>query len=183
MSVTPEKDPNYIYAHPYATLIADEYRMRGGYCIVRPGGTDDHLMLLTHAGRALAVTLRAHVHRRFRRLAAGVRGKLPSGIRQAAPGDDERLREGGVVRGRICRSALLLAAVPPRLRSAAARDCKAWTESTATQPRLNHPSCRIQERFRHNHHTFVILQLRQQPQPNDAPILTPLHPPSPQSPC
>lgn len=29
MSVTPEKDPNYIYAHPYATLIADEYRMRG----------------------------------------------------------------------------------------------------------------------------------------------------------
>ena len=43
MSVTPEKDPNYIYAHPYATLIADEYRMRGGYCIVRPGGTDDHL--------------------------------------------------------------------------------------------------------------------------------------------
>ena len=51
MSVTPEKDPNYIYAHPYATLIADEYRMRGGYCIVRPGGTDDHLMLLTRAGR------------------------------------------------------------------------------------------------------------------------------------
>lgn len=49
MSVTPEKDPNYIYAHPYATLIADEYRMRGGYCIVRPGGTDDHLMLLTRA--------------------------------------------------------------------------------------------------------------------------------------
>ena len=36
------------------------------------------------------------------------------------------------------------------------------------QPRLNHPSCRIQERFRHNHPTFVILQLRQQPQPNDA---------------
>ena len=52
MSVTPEKDPNYIYAHPYATLIADEYRMRGGYCIVRPGGTDDHLMLLTR-GTAL----------------------------------------------------------------------------------------------------------------------------------
>ena len=104
MSVTPEKDPNYIYAHPYATLIADEYRMRGGYCIVRPGGTDDHLMLLTRAGRGLFVPL---------------------------------------------------AAVPPRLRSAAARDCKAWTESTATQPRLNHPSCRIQERFRHNHPSFV----------------------------
>ncbi len=50
MPVTPEKDPNYIYAHPYATLIADEYRMRG-YRIVRPGGTDDHLMLLTRAGR------------------------------------------------------------------------------------------------------------------------------------
>ena len=27
-------------------------------------------------------------------------------------------------------------------------------------PRLNHPSCRIQERFRHNHPSFVILQLR-----------------------
>ena len=53
MSVTPEKDPNYIYSHPYATLIADEYRMRGGYCIVRPGGTADHLMLLTRAGRGL----------------------------------------------------------------------------------------------------------------------------------
>ena len=51
MSVTPEKDPNYIYTHPYATLIADEYRMRGGYRIVRPGGTDDHLMLLTRVPR------------------------------------------------------------------------------------------------------------------------------------
>ena len=29
------------------------------------------------------------------------------------------------------------------------------------QPRLNHPSCRIQERFRLNHPTSVILQLRQ----------------------
>ena len=28
------------------------------------------------------------------------------------------------------------------------------------QPRLNHPSCRIHERFRHNHPTCVILQLR-----------------------
>ena len=61
MSVTPEKDPNYIYAHPYATLIADEYRMRGGYCIVRPGGTDDHLMLLTRAGRGLFRTPQAYV--------------------------------------------------------------------------------------------------------------------------
>ena len=33
-----------------------------------------------------------------------------------------------------------------------------WTESTATQPRLNHPSCRIQERFRHNHPTSTILE-------------------------
>ena len=56
MSVTPDKDPNYIYAHPYATLIADEYRMRGGYCIVRPGGTDDHLMLLTLAGRGSRIS-------------------------------------------------------------------------------------------------------------------------------
>ena len=58
MPVTPEKDPNYIYAHPYATLIADEYRMRGGYRIVRPSGTDDHLMLLTRAGRGLFRTRR-----------------------------------------------------------------------------------------------------------------------------
>ena len=28
-------------------------------------------------------------------------------------------------------------------------------------PRLNHPSCRIQERFRHNHSPSVILQIRQ----------------------
>ena len=32
--------------------------------------------------------------------------------------------------------------------------------STATKPRLNHPSCRIHERFRHNHPSFAILQLR-----------------------
>ncbi len=38
-----------------------------------------------------------------------------------------------------------------------------WTESTATQPRLNHPSCRIQKRFRLSHPPFVILQLGQQP--------------------
>ena len=29
-----------------------------------------------------------------------------------------------------------------------------------TNTNLNHPSCRIQERFRHNHPSFVILQLR-----------------------
>ena len=33
-----------------------------------------------------------------------------------------------------------------------------WTPPTATQPRLNHPSDRIQERFRHNHPKSVILQ-------------------------
>ena len=71
MPVTPEKDPNYIYAHPYATLIADEYRMRGGYRIVRPSGTDDHLMLLTRAGRGLFRTPRGdavpeHQGRRYR---------------------------------------------------------------------------------------------------------------------
>ena len=32
---------------------------------------------------------------------------------------------------------------------------------TITQPRLNHPSCRIQERFRLNHPTSTILQIRQ----------------------
>ena len=32
--------------------------------------------------------------------------------------------------------------------------------TTMLQPRLNHPSCRIQERFRLNHPPFVILQLR-----------------------
>ena len=34
------------------------------------------------------------------------------------------------------------------------------TTPTITQPRLNHPSCRIQERFRLNHPTSTILQLR-----------------------
>ena len=33
--------------------------------------------------------------------------------------------------------------------------------SPIQQPRPNNPSCRIQERFRHNHPSFVILQLRQ----------------------
>ncbi len=37
------------------------------------------------------------------------------------------------------------------------------TTPTITQPRLNHPSCRIQERFRLNHPTSMILQRRQQP--------------------
>ena len=76
MSVTPEKDPNYIYAHPYATLIADEYRMRGGYCIVRPGGTDDHLMLLTRAGRGLFRTPRGDAVP----LAAGSLAVIPPGV-------------------------------------------------------------------------------------------------------
>jgi hypothetical protein len=34
------------------------------------------------------------------------------------------------------------------------------TTPTITKPLLNHPSCRIQERFRLNHPSFVILQLR-----------------------
>ena len=35
------------------------------------------------------------------------------------------------------------------------------TQPTATQPRAktNHPSCRVQERFRHNHPTFAILRI------------------------
>ena len=32
---------------------------------------------------------------------------------------------------------------------------------TTRQPRHNHPSCRIHERFQHNHPTFAILQIRQ----------------------
>ena len=76
MSVTPEKDPNYIYAHPYATLIADEYRMHGGYRIVRPGGTDDHLMLLTRAGRGLFRTPRGDAVP----LAAGSLAVIPPGV-------------------------------------------------------------------------------------------------------
>ena len=40
------------------------------------------------------------------------------------------------------------------------------TTPTITQPRLNHPSCRIQERFRHNHPSSV--DSPTQPQPNDA---------------
>ena len=41
--------------------------------------------------------------------------------------------------------------------------------TTTFQPRANHPSCRIQERFRLNHPTSVVLQLQPllQPQPND----------------
>ena len=33
--------------------------------------------------------------------------------------------------------------------------------TTTLQPQHNHPSCRIKERFRHNHPTFAILQFRQ----------------------
>ena len=141
MSVTPEKDPNYIYAHPYATLIADEYRMRGGYCIVRPGGTDDHLMLLTRGtalDRAFAMNALENI---CLRLCAAIRRKdtRPDAFIDTV-------------------NAFIREHLSERL--TVARDCKAWTESTATQPRLNHPSCRIQERFRHNHPSFVILQLR-----------------------
>ena len=46
--------------------------------------------------------------------------------------------------------------------------CPQPPRNQTTNPNLNYPSCRIQERFRHNHPTFVILQLRQQPQPNGA---------------
>ena len=141
MSVTPEKDPNYIYAHPYATLIADEYRMRGGYCIVRTGGTDDHLMLLTRAGRGLFRTPRGDAVP----LAAGSLAVIPPGVPHDygtdpavgkwhflwvhvhAPKDWQPFLGIPFGSGRLCRSALLLAAIPPRLRPAAARDCKALT--------------------------------------------------------
>lgn len=53
MKLSPKKDSEYIYRHPYATLVADEYRMGRGYRIVRPSGTDDHLLLLTLAGGGL----------------------------------------------------------------------------------------------------------------------------------
>ena len=42
----------------------------------------------------------------------------------------------------------------------AARSRQTDDPALGKHPRLNHPSCRIQERFRHNHPTFAILQLR-----------------------
>ena len=50
MRISPKKDPLYIYSHPYATLVADEYNMGSDYRIVRPKGTDDHLGISTLAG-------------------------------------------------------------------------------------------------------------------------------------
>ena len=49
------------------------------------------------------------------------------------------------------------------------------TTPTITQPRLNHPSCRIQERFRHNHPTSVILQLQPQNSAADSPRIKVLY--------
>ncbi len=58
MKISPKKDPNYIYRHPYATLVADDYRMKRDYRIVRPNGTDDHLLFLTHKGGGLFNSLK-----------------------------------------------------------------------------------------------------------------------------
>ena len=43
----------------------------------------------------------------------------------------------------------------------AARSRQTDDPALGKHPRLNHPSCRIQERFRRNHPTFAILQIRQ----------------------
>ena len=42
----------------------------------------------------------------------------------------------------------------------AARSHQTDDPALGKHPRLNHPSCRTQERFRHNHPTSVILQLQ-----------------------
>jgi len=42
-----------------------------------------------------------------------------------------------------------------------ARSRQTGDSALGKHPRLNHPSCRIQERFRLNHPTFSILQLQQ----------------------
>lgn len=47
-------DPEYVKTHPYRSVWASEYRMRTGYRIVRDGGLDDHLIILTASGAGLA---------------------------------------------------------------------------------------------------------------------------------
>lgn len=50
MNILPELDPDYVRQHPYQCISADEYDMGRNYRIVRDGGLDDHLVLLTLAG-------------------------------------------------------------------------------------------------------------------------------------
>ena len=131
MSVTPEKNPNYIYAHPYATLIADEYRMRGGYCIVRPGGTDDHLMLLTRAGRGLFRTPRGDAVP----LAAGSLAVIPpsDGLRPLFIGQTSlalpRVKaKCNLIRGKLRRAR---SNAPQRFEASSWASCTEHTERTS----------------------------------------------------
>ncbi len=111
----------------------------GVYPSIRKKRAHSFQVAFQHAACGCDSRRNANVSSRVARRAGGSGGK--SGVRKriggAVLGEDdsdaplacreERLREGGVVRGRLCRSALLIAAVPPRLQSAAARDCKALT--------------------------------------------------------
>ncbi len=47
-------DPNYVRTHPYRCVWASEYRMGTDYHIVREGGLEDHLLLLTLSGAGIA---------------------------------------------------------------------------------------------------------------------------------
>ena len=47
-------DPEYVKSHPYRSIWGSEYRMATEYHIVRDGGLDDHLIILTVSGRGLA---------------------------------------------------------------------------------------------------------------------------------
>jgi len=47
-------DPEYVKNHPYRSVWASEYRMKRDYHIVRDGGLDDYLIILTVSGAGLA---------------------------------------------------------------------------------------------------------------------------------
>ena len=54
MKLDPSLDPDYVRRHPYRCLSAGEYKMGREYRIVREGGLEDHLILLTLSGGGLA---------------------------------------------------------------------------------------------------------------------------------
>ena len=47
-------DPEYVKRHPYRSVLSSEYKMGTDYHIVRNGGLDDHLLILTVGGAGLA---------------------------------------------------------------------------------------------------------------------------------
>ncbi|MBQ6339949.1 MAG: helix-turn-helix domain-containing protein [Kiritimatiellae bacterium] len=54
MKIDPSHDPDYVRRHPYRCLSASEYTMGREYRIVREGGLEDHLILLTLSGGGIA---------------------------------------------------------------------------------------------------------------------------------